>query len=149
MNEDFKSANIRRRARYTMVFIVLAIAFIVITILNINIGNVHIPVNRILGVLFTGQGLEDDVNIIWTIRMPRILMAAVLGGALSLAGFLLQTFFNNPIAGPFVLGISSGAKMVVALTMIVFASNLSYASSYVSSYSSASASNAWTSRSSS
>ena len=114
-----------------MVFIVLAIAFIVITILNINIGNVHIPVNRILGVLFTGQGLEDDVNIIWTIRMPRILMAAVLGGALSLAGFLLQTFFNNPIAGPFVLGISSGAKMVVALTMIVFASNLSYASSYV------------------
>ena len=131
MNEDFKSANIRRRARYTMVFIVLAIAFIVITILNINIGNVHIPVNRILGVLFTGQGLEDDVNIIWTIRMPRILMAAVLGGALSLAGFLLQTFFNNPIAGPFVLGISSGAKMVVALTMIVFASNLSYASSYV------------------
>lgn len=131
MNEDFKSANIRRRARYTMVFIVLAVAFIVITILNINIGNVHIPVNRILGVLFTGQGLEDDVNIIWTIRMPRILMAAVLGGALSLAGFLLQTFFNNPIAGPFVLGISSGAKMVVALTMIVFASNLSYASSYV------------------
>ena len=131
MNEDFKSANIRRRARYTMVFIVLAIAFIVITILNINIGNVHIPVNRILGVLFTGQGLEDDVNIIWTIRMPRILMAAVLGGALSLAGFLLQTFFNNPIAGPFVLGVSSGAKMVVALTMIVFASNLSYASSYV------------------
>ena len=105
-----------------MVFIVLAIAFIVITILNINIGNVHIPVNRILGVLFTGQGLEDDVNIIWTIRMPRILMAAVLGGALSLAGFLLQTFFNNPIAGPFVLGISSGAKLVVALLMIFFLS---------------------------
>lgn len=114
-----------------IVFVVLAFVFILITILNINIGNVNIPVSRILTVLFTGQGLEDDVNIIWTIRMPRILMAAVLGGALSLAGFLLQTFFNNPIAGPFVLGISSGAKMVVALTMIVFASNMSYVSSYV------------------
>ena len=45
-------------------------------------------------------------------------MAALLGGALSLSGFLLQTFFGNPIAGPFVLGISSGAKMMVALTMI-------------------------------
>lgn len=47
-------------------------------------------------------------------------MAAILGGALSLSGFLLQTFFENPIAGPFVLGISSGAKMVVALTMIFY-----------------------------
>ena len=60
------------------------------------------------------------MNIIWKIRLPRILMAALLGGALSLSGFLLQTFFANPIAGPFVLGISSGAKMVVALSMIYF-----------------------------
>ena len=44
--------------------------------------------------------------------------AAILGGALALSGFLLQTFFRNPIAGPFVLGISSGAKMFVAITMI-------------------------------
>ena len=48
------------------------------------------------------------------------LMAAILGGGLSLSGFLLQTFFENPIAGPFVLGISSGAKMIVALAMIYF-----------------------------
>ena len=50
--------------------------------------------------------------------MPRLLAAAILGGALSVSGFLLQTFFANPIAGPFVLGISSSAKLVVALTMI-------------------------------
>lgn len=61
-----------------------------------------------------------EYSIIWKIRLPRILMAAILGGALALAGFLLQTFFANPIAGPFVLGISSGAKMAVALTMILF-----------------------------
>ena len=47
-----------------------------------------------------------------------MLAAAILGGGLSLSGFLLQTFFANPIAGPFVLGISSGAKLTVSLTMI-------------------------------
>ena len=52
------------------------------------------------------------------IRMPRVIAAVVLGGALSVSGFLLQTFFRNPIAGPYVLGISSGAKLVVALFMI-------------------------------
>ena len=63
--------------------------------------------------------------------MPRILMAAILGGALSLSGFLLQTFFSNPIAGPFVLGISSGAKMVVALAMIIFLKHIGHFSSGV------------------
>jgi iron complex transport system permease protein len=63
------------------------------------------------------------VNIIWKIRLPRILTAALLGGALALAGFLLQTFFSNPIAGPFVLGISHGAKLTVALVMIYYISH--------------------------
>ena len=57
-------------------------------------------------------------------------MAAILGGALSVSGFLLQTFFSNPIAGPYVLGISSGAKMAVALTMIVFLKYMGSFSSY-------------------
>lgn len=57
-------------------------------------------------------------HIIWDIRLPRILSAIFLGGSLSISGFLLQTFFGNPIAGPYVLGISSGAKLTVALTMI-------------------------------
>ena len=88
--------------------------------LNINTGNVHISVPKILRILFLHDGEAVEYSIIWKIRLPRILMAALLGGALSLSGFLLQTFFSNPIAGPFVLGISSGAKMAVALTMIVF-----------------------------
>ena len=58
----------------------------------------------------------------WNIRLPRILAAALLGGALALSGFLLQTFFSNPIAGPFILGISSGAKLVLSLVMIGFLS---------------------------
>lgn len=123
--ESFRLENLRRRSRYTGVFIALAIAFFVIIIVNINSGNVHISISRILEILFTKSGDAKEVDIIWRIRLPRILMAAMLGGALSLSGFLLQTFFENPIAGPFVLGISSGAKMVVAFTMI-FSLSLGY-----------------------
>ena len=117
---SFHGENLRRRARYIAVFSGLVIAFAVTVVLNINTGNVHISVPKILRILFLRDGAATEYSIIWRIRLPRILMAAMLGGALSLSGFLLQTFFANPIAGPFVLGISSGAKMVVALTMIIF-----------------------------
>lgn len=117
---DIMHINLRRRTRYAGVFLILLAAFCMIVVLNINIGSVPIPVTKIARIIFTGEGDARQVAIIWKIRLPRILMAAILGGALSLSGFLLQTFFSNPIAGPFVLGISSGAKMVVALTMIVF-----------------------------
>lgn len=109
-----------RRAKYTAVFLALLGALAIITVLNINIGSVPISVGEIVRILLHKEGNPTQVSIIWKIRLPRILMAALLGGALSLSGFLLQTFFANPIAGPFVLGISSGAKMVVALTMIYF-----------------------------
>ena len=110
----------RAKALYCVVFMALLAALFVITVLNINIGSVSISVGEIIGILLHKQGDPTLVNIIWKIRLPRILMAALLGGALSLSGFLLQTFFANPIAGPFVLGISSGAKMAVALSMIYF-----------------------------
>lgn len=110
----------RAKALYCVVFMALLAALFVITVLNINIGSVPISVGEIIGILFNKQGDPTLVSIIWKIRLPRILMAALLGGALSLSGFLLQTFFANPIAGPFVLGISSGAKMVVALSMIYY-----------------------------
>ena len=110
----------RRRVLYCVVFIALLAALCAITVLNINIGSVPISVGEIVRILLHKEGNPTQVSIIWKIRLPRILMAALLGGALSLSGFLLQTFFANPIAGPFVLGISSGAKMVVALSMIYF-----------------------------
>ena len=122
--QSYSSEHLRqealRRTRCAIVFGALAAAVLVMVVLNINTGSVRIPVGRILRILFLRQGEENEVSIIWKIRMPRILLAAGLGGALALSGFLLQTFFGNPIAGPFVLGISSGAKMCVALVMIVF-----------------------------
>ena len=122
--------NLRRRTRYGIVFLVLAIAFCAIIVLNINVGSVPIPMGEIARILFKRSGDPTQLSIIWKIRLPRILMAALLGGALSLSGFLLQTFFANPIAGPFVLGISSGAKMVVALTMIYFLDHFNRVSSW-------------------
>lgn len=119
-DNQYSLDNFRRRSRYTVVFAGMLIIFCIIVVLNINIGTVHISVPDILKILLYKEGDPTQVDIIWTIRFPRILMAAILGGALSLAGFLLQTFFENPIAGPFVLGISSGAKMVVAIVMIVY-----------------------------
>lgn len=127
---DYRGVNARRRARYGVVFTLLIAAFFAITVLNINIGNVPIPIEKIIRIIFTKTGTGTEVNIIWKIRLPRILMAALLGGALSLSGFLLQTFFENPIAGPFVLGISSGAKMVVAFAMIYFMEAFGVVSSY-------------------
>ena len=85
---------------------------------NITSGSVSMTVREVFQILFQKGGDETARNIVWSIRLPRILAALILGGALSVSGFLLQTFFNNPIAGPFVLGISSGAKLTVALTMI-------------------------------
>lgn len=121
-----KENDLRRISRYGIVFAILAIALIVIVILNIKIGSVDISGKDILNILFRRLGDETQYGIIWKIRMPRIFMAVLLGGALALSGFLLQTFFANPIAGPYILGISSGAKLFVAFAMIVLTSTLGH-----------------------
>lgn len=120
-----------RRTRYCIVFAVLIIALIVLTILSIKIGTVDISVQELLKILFTGGGESTKYSIIWKIRLPRVLMSIILGGALALSGFLLQTFFANPIAGPFILGISSGAKLFVAFAMIILSGSMGYISSAV------------------
>ena len=96
-------------------FLLLAVLLAVLLIWNILAGSVHLTVGEVVRILFGGQG---DGTIVRNIRLPRVLAAAILGGALSVSGFLLQTFFANPIAGPFVLGISSGAKLVVSLVLV-------------------------------
>lgn len=104
--------------RYWLSFIILIILHGVLVFWNINSGSIPISLQDVFRIIFLRDGTETAYNIIWEIRLPRILAAVILGGALSVSGFLLQTFFGNPIAGPFVLGISSGAKLIVALTMI-------------------------------
>ncbi len=109
------------------IFTALLLGLLILMVCALCLGSAFVPPGRIGEILF-GSGIDSnaellmDTNIIMSIRLPRILAAVILGGALSLSGYLLQTFFNNPIAGPFVLGISSGAKLVVALAMIFFLS---------------------------
>ena len=105
-----------RKIRYIAAFLLLGMSVLGFVILNICIGTVEISLTDILASL-KGEEINNS-RILMDIRMPRTLAAMILGGALALAGYLLQTFFHNPIAGPFVLGISSGAKMVVALVMV-------------------------------
>ena len=101
-----------------LVFAILIILVLTSFILNLCMGNVQMDLGTIVKILFTGAGDEKSKNIIMDIRLPRAIMTLVLGGALAVSGFLLQTFFSNPIAGPYILGISSGAKMTVALFLI-------------------------------
>lgn len=105
-----------KKVRYIIVLFLLGVSVVALVGWNICVGTVRIPLADIFASI-RGKKIENS-RILWDIRMPRTLAAMILGGALALAGYLLQTFFHNPIAGPFVLGISSGAKMVVALVMV-------------------------------
>jgi len=108
------------KTRSCVVFSLFIILLLASVILSIHIGSVSISAEDIVNILFRGDRSNIAAyNIIWKIRLPRIALASLLGGALSLSGFLIQTFFRNPIAGPFVLGISSGAKLFLAITTIV------------------------------
>ena len=82
-------------------------------------GSLGLTAREAFRLLASGPDGTTAWGIVHDLRLPRILAAVILGGALSVSGFLLQTFFANPIAGPFVLGVSSGAKLAVSLMMIV------------------------------
>ena len=139
----------RYSVRFTAVMLILAALLVFGLVLNINTGSVDISAKEIFSMtgkavlyglknIFSGGQYKSEFEavinastesqIIFSIRMPRMLLAAVLGGALAVSGFLLQTFFRNPIAGPFVLGISSGAKMLVGITLIFLAGHIGYLS---------------------
>ena len=117
--------------RYGAAFAILAALLLILLAMNLCIGSVNIPLSEILHILMKNSGSDTYTDIVMNIRFPRALAAAVLGGGLALAGYLLQTFFHNPIAGPFTLGISSGAKLVVALVMVASLGNALRLSSWV------------------
>lgn len=107
-----------KSTRYVIAFLTLLVLLCCFLLVNLCAGSVQIPLEEALLILRGVGGDEVARDIILDIRFPRALAAAILGGALALSGYLLQTFFHNPIASPFTLGISSGAKLVVALVMI-------------------------------
>ena len=109
------------RARRAVAFdLAVLLGLAALFVASLCLGSVETTPAEVLGTLAAGPGdASTAAQVIWQIRLPRAVEAVLLGGALSLSGFLLQTFFANPIADPFVLGVSSGAKLVVAVVMVV------------------------------
>ena len=107
-----------RKRRCAWAFALLLALLLALLAANLSIGSVRVGADELRDALRARGAVETLGRVVWTLRLPRLLAAALLGGALAVSGFLLQTFFANPIAGPFVLGISSGAKLTVALMLI-------------------------------
>ncbi|MCD6069186.1 MAG: ABC-type transporter, integral rane subunit [Bacteroidetes bacterium] len=103
--------------KFIIVFFVLLVAFCALFLLDIVFGSVSIPFTKVIAALF-GSGDATDVEIIRSIRFPKAITAVLSGMSLSVCGILMQTLFRNPLAGPYVLGVNSGASLGVAIVMI-------------------------------
>ena len=114
-----KNFTAARRLRWAMGFALLLLALALFFVWSLMSGSVALRPGEVLSAVLSGGGNDMAADVIWKIRLPRLLSGMILGGALALSGYLLQVFFHNPIAGPFVLGISSGAKLTVALALIL------------------------------
>ena len=99
---------------HVSLFVVLGMAFVALAIVDMLVGPEAIPVGEVVASLW-GDVSEEYATIIYKIRMPKVIVAIVAGMALSASGLLMQTLFRNPLAGPYVLGINSGASLGVAL----------------------------------
>ena len=121
----------RTAGRYSFLFVLLSALTVAMLFLSIFIGSSNLSFGAIFSAIFSPADGGSASEILWKIRIPRALASLLLGGALALSGYLLQTFFHNPIAGPFVLGVSSGAKLVVALVMVASLGNALRLSSWV------------------
>ncbi len=111
--------NRRKMTHIVFLFFLLSVGLITIFLLNIGAGSANITITEIINIL-SGRISQEDTHamIIYRIRLPRALASVAGGAALAISGFLLQNFFNNPIVEPYVLGISSGSSLFVALVVL-------------------------------
>lgn len=109
----------QNRRTYTVHFILLSIVLVAMFLINISIGQSDIPLSEILSSLLgNGTSKQTWEFIILEYRLPKAITAIIAGGGLSIAGLIMQTMFRNPLADPFVLGLSSGASLGVALLLL-------------------------------
>ena len=106
------------KQRSTTLFIILSLMLVFLFVLDLLIGSVHIPLRDILGALFGGDVDASTRLIVLDIRLIKAIVAILTGMALSVSGLQMQTLFRNPLAGPYVLGINSGASLGVALFIL-------------------------------
>lgn len=107
------------KIRYSLIFTCIIVAFFFVFFFCIGFGSVKIGLSEVMDIVFNGN-TDNKIfyKIIWDIRMPRALAALIGGCCLAVAGIFLQVFFRNPIVEPFVLGVSSGAILCVALVIL-------------------------------
>ncbi len=105
--------------RNSIVFASLAILFVLALLLNISFGQVAIPIKEVFKSLFGGGASKETWDyIITNFRLPKAITAVLVGVGLSVSGLLMQTLFRNPLAGPYVLGLSSGSSLGVAFVIL-------------------------------
>ena len=104
---------------YRLPFLMLSLVLLICVLINIGLGSVAIPIKEVFAAITGGETSRESWSyIIWNYRIPKALTAILVGSSLSLSGLLMQTLFRNPLAGPFVLGISSGASLGAALLIM-------------------------------
>ena len=106
------------KSRSTTLFIALSLLLVILFVIDLLIGSVHIPLRDILSALFGGDVDASTRLIVLDIRLIKAIVAVLAGIALSVSGLQMQTLFRNPLAGPYVLGISSGASLGVAIFIL-------------------------------
>ena len=104
--------------RTPFLFITLGIVTILLLLIDMATGDTYIPITKVWAVLTGGECDEMTQNILLSIRFIRVVVAALIGIALSVSGLQMQTVFQNPLADPYLLGVSSGAGLGVALFIL-------------------------------
>lgn len=103
---------------YIRFFILLCVLLIVLVCINISLGSVDIPILEVFNSIVGSSSKSSWQYIITNYRIPKAITAIIAGGGLAISGLLMQTLFRNPLAGPFVLGLSSGASLGVAILIL-------------------------------
>ena len=103
------------RKSYSKLYMAIAVALVILSLLNLVLGSVMLPPQELFASLIGADAPDYVSNILWNFRIPKVITALLAGVALSVCGLQMQTLFRNPLADPFILGISSGAGLGVAL----------------------------------
>ena len=123
-NQIESTINVKSGKRLRIIFSGLLILVIFLLLLDIFLGSVSIKASEVIKVFFSG-GHSNFETIVLKFRLPKAITALTVGVALSISGLQMQTVFRNPMAGPYVLGISSGASMGVAFVILGFSRGIS------------------------
>ena len=109
------------KPRKTILFILLTVLLAVLFVADLSFGSIRIPFGEAMNVLFGASSDTINTEILLNFRLPKAITAILAGASLSVAGLMMQTLFRNPLAEPYILGVSSGASLGVALVMMASA----------------------------